>query len=144
MTQSAALLAEALALQPDNPGAMTAMALAFARGEGVSVDNRKAVDLMKRAADLGDAVAIGNLGTFYMKGLVSGQPEPAKAAALFKRGAEMNEPWSMFFLAQCYVLGQGVPKNELEARNYYRAAAERGVPPAIQWCRDNRVPFTPR
>jgi serine/threonine protein kinase/TPR repeat protein len=143
-SQSTALVSEALTLQPDNPAAMTAMAIAYERGQGVAVDNRRAVELMKRAADIGDPIAIGDLGTYYMKGMVSGQPEPIKAAQLFKKGAELDDSWSMFFYAQCLLSGQGVPKNTSEARNFYRASAERGNPAAIQWCQENRVPFTPR
>ncbi len=142
--QAAAFMKEAFALTPDDPKIMTELALFNERGTGIPVNIPKAVELMKKAADTGDAVAMGNLGVYYMKGIVSGQPEPNKAAPLFRRAADMGDAWSMFLLAQCYLIGQGVPKSELEARNYYRAAAERGVPPAIQWCRDNRVPFTPR
>ena len=34
--------------------------------------------------------------------------------------------------------------DETEARRWYRAAAERGFQPAIDWCQRNNVAFTPK
>ncbi len=144
LAQSTKLLNEAYSLAPTDPAILANLGLAYERGEGVPVDTSRAVEYMTRATDLGSPVAMGNLGTYFMKGYVSGRSEPAKAAQLFKRGADLGNGMSMFFYAQCLISGQGVAKNEIEARNFYRAAAERGIPPAIQWCQQNRVPFTPQ
>lgn len=143
-TQAAALLNEALSLAPDNSAVLATLAIAYERGDGVPLDTRKAFELMQRAAEMGDPVGTGNLGVYYMKGLGLGKADPVKAAQLFKKGADMDDGQSMFYLAQCYDGGLGVGKNPAEARTYYRAAAERGVTPAIRWCEANNVPFTRR
>ena len=144
LAQSTKLLQEAYELAPNDPAVLATLALVYERGEAVPVDTRKAVDLMSRAAEAGNPFAMGNLGTYYMKGYVTGRQDAVKAAQSFKQGADLDNAMSMFFYAQCLRGGLGVAKNEAEARNYYRASAERGFPPAIEWCRENRVPFTPR
>ncbi len=142
--QSAALLNEALATRPDDPRALEGLAIAFEKGQGVKVDTRKAFELMERASDLGNNNAIGNLGTYYMRGLGLPRKDERKGAELFKRGADQDSGLCMFFYAQCLEGGLGVPKNPAEAQSYYRAAAERGIVPAREWCDRNRVPYTRR
>ena len=142
--QAAMLLNEALALEPNDARALDLLAVAYERGEGVKLDTRKAFELMDRAVQLGNPNSMGNLGVYYMKGLGMARPDPVKAAQLFKQGADLDSGLSMFFLAQCYEGGLGVAKNIAEARSYYRAAAERGVPPAMRWCEEHNVPYTKR
>ena len=98
---------------------------------------------MKRAADLGSIPALGNLGVYYMRGV--GQRADARAAvAVFKQGVAKNNAACMFFYAQCLEKGLGgVAANADEATSYYRAAAERGFPPARDWCNQHRVSFVP-
>jgi serine/threonine protein kinase/TPR repeat protein len=140
--QSVTLLNEALALEPNDSKALDALAQAYERGQGVKLDTRKAFELMQRAADLGNPNAMGNLGTFYMRGVGMTRPDPAKAVQLFKQGADLDNGASMLFYAQCLETGQGVRKDQQEARNYYRAAAERGILPAMRWCDQNGVTYT--
>jgi serine/threonine protein kinase/TPR repeat protein len=138
-----ALLNEALNLDPNSGVAMEKLAIAYERGHGTSVDSRKAFSLTKRAVELGDANAMANLGVYYMKGYGE-RADPRAAVSLFKQGAEKNNPASMYFYAQCLENGiGGLDKNRAEATGYYRAAAERGFPLAIDWCQKNSVTFTP-
>ncbi len=143
-TQAAVLLNEALSLAPDNPAVLAILAIAYERGDGVPRDESKALEMMKRSAELGDPVGTGNLGVYYMKGLGGLRKDPVKAAEFFKKGADLDDGQSMFYLAQCYEAGLGVAKNMAEARAYYRAAAERGAALAMRWCEEHNVPYTRR
>ena len=99
-----------------------------------------AFDLAQRSADLGNANAMGNLGVFYMNGTGLAAPDPAKAVELFRQGAERDNPPSMFFYAMCQENGIGGPKNPAEARKWYATSAAKGHPPAVDWCKRNKVP----
>jgi TPR repeat protein len=86
---------------------------------------------------------MANLGVYYMKGFGE-RADPRAAVALFKQGAEKNNPACMYFYAQCLDNGiAGLEKNHAEATSYYRASAERGFPFAVDWCQKNAVTFTP-
>ncbi len=52
---AAALLREALELDPNHAPALTALGRAHQAGEGVDADDATALDLFRRAANLGDA-----------------------------------------------------------------------------------------
>jgi TPR repeat protein/tRNA A-37 threonylcarbamoyl transferase component Bud32 len=136
------LLNEALALEPRNPVATEKLAIDYERGRGTPVDTPKAFELMKRAVELGDVNAMGNLGVYYMNGLGGTRKDPRAAVALFKEGAGKNNAACMFFYARCLYDGVGgLAANRAEAVSYYRAAAERGFEPARGWCRENGVSF---
>ena len=137
------LLNEALALDPNNAQATEKLAEEYERGRGTAPDAYRAFGLMKRAVDLGSTAAIGNLGVYYMKG-VGQQADPRMAAALFKQGMAKQNPPCTFFYAQCVEKGLGgVTANPSEAVGYYQAAAERGFPPARDWCNQHHVSFVP-
>jgi TPR repeat protein len=51
------------------PGALGLLGLMYQLGEGVERDGTKAVELLKRAVELGDGVSAHNLGTIYSMGM---------------------------------------------------------------------------
>jgi TPR repeat protein len=116
----------------------------YAHGTGVKTDYAEALRLFSRAAERGNLKALGNLGVLYMTGRGFAAPNPKKAAELFQKGALAGESWCMFNFAQCLDEGLGVGKNGLQAQSWYRKAAEAGDERAIDWCRKNTVPFTPK
>ena len=136
------LLSEAHNQEPDNPRCLEKLAIAYERGQGTPPDPHQAVTLMKRAADLGNANAMGDLGVYYMKGLDGGKSNARAAADVFKQGADKNNAFCLFNYAQCLEGGLGVRANRAQAEVFYRAAAGQGFPPAQQWCRTNHVSFT--
>ncbi len=137
------LLNEALAIEPNNAAASEKLAEEYERGRGTTPDTSRAFTLMKRAADLGSIPALGNLGVYYMRG-VGQRADPRAAVGVFKQGVAKNNAACMFFYAQCLEKGLGgVMTNADEATSYYRAAAERGFPPARDWCNQHRVGFVP-
>ena len=73
--------------------------------------------------------AIHNLALCFEKG-VGGQPNLARAAALYQQAAERNYPKSMCALGNLYVAGRGVPKDELKGAALCQQAAKLGDPDA--------------
>jgi serine/threonine protein kinase/TPR repeat protein len=134
------LLNEALGIDPNNAIAMEKLALEYERGSGTPVDSNKAFELMQRAVELGDVNATGNLGLYYMNGL-GGHKDPKMAVKLFKQGADKNNAFCMFLYADALWNGLGTPANHAVAKDYYRASASRGFPPARQWLNENHVPL---
>lgn len=63
------------------------LARAHLHGEGVTKDPEKAYELMKAAADQGNAEAIGGLGYFYSVGLIVRQDD-VEAINWFRKGAD--------------------------------------------------------
>ena len=127
-----------------NSRALEKLAIMHEKGRGTPVNPARALDLMRRAADLGNTNAMANLGAYYMKGLAMPGRNEREAARLFKQCADQRNSMCQFFYAQCLEAGLGVPKDVTTARQFYVAAAEAGVAPAIEWCRRNGVPFIPK
>lgn len=104
----------------------------------VDVDYAKAFEFFSKASEGGLLDAQGNLGVLYINGQ-GVEKDPARAAALFKDGAERKNPLCMYFYAMCLEGGIGVEKNKKEAEAMYRAAAKLGNGKALDWCRANGV-----
>ena len=51
------------------PGALGLLGVMYQLGEGVERDGTKAVEILKRAVELGDGVSAHNLGTIYSMGM---------------------------------------------------------------------------
>ena len=145
-TMAFRLLNEALAVAPDNANALGLLAGCYDNGNGTPPDPHRAVELYKKAADLGNLDALSNLGVCYMKGSGGLRPDPRRGAELFREGAEKDNAVCMFNYAKCLEAGLGVPSgpNAAEAQRWYRASAERGYQPAADWCQRHGVAFTPK
>jgi len=92
------------------------------------------------AAAAGYALSLSNLGVLYMNG-EGVQRSPEVAANLFKQGAEKGDPSGMFFYASCLQDGLGLPKDAKAASDWFRRSARAGNTRAIEWCRQNGVPY---
>lgn len=84
-----------------------------------------AVDWYRRAAEAGDAVAMGNLGVMYEHGTGVGQ-STEEAMAWYRRAAEAGNAIAMTNLGLAYANARGVPQDYEAARSWYRRAAEAG------------------
>ena len=110
--QAFRLLTDALARDDRNSRALEKLAILHEKGRGTPVNLPRALDLMRRAADLGNTNAMGNLGVYYMQGLAMPGPNQREAARLFKQGADLRNAMCQFFYAQCLEAGLGgVPKD---------------------------------
>jgi TPR repeat protein len=104
---------------------------AFSKGSGVEKDLKKAVDLLSRAAELGDAKAQNRLAMCYYNG-EGVEVNYEKAVDLYTKAAGQGLAWAQYNLALCYKNGYGVPANEEMAKQYFTRAAEQGHAKAKQ------------
>jgi TPR repeat protein len=93
-------------------------------GEGVQVDARAAVGCFRKAAELGQVDAMGNLGVAFLGGV--GVPVDARAAvAWLRKAAELGEVNAMHNLGVMLASGVGVGRADGAARRWWvvKAAA---------------------
>ncbi len=103
----------------------------YERGAGVAVDLAKAYNYYKRAADLGHARAIYNVGLFNEKGIVV--PQNAKLAReLYEKSATMGDDVAMLNLARLYANGIGGKKDPAQAKDWLTSAEQAGNAQAKQ------------
>ena len=94
-------------------------------GNGVRKDELKALDLYKKAYDLGDSASGSAIN---MLGVIAYNRRDYKPAVTFyKRGTEKDYNWAYYNLAECYYNGYGVKKDKNKAYELYRKAAELGI-----------------
>lgn len=77
------------------------------------------------AARSGHPVALNMLGRAYERGW-GVKRDPAMAARCFETAIEGGDGWAMFNLADLFLIGEGVPKNEQRAYQLYVDAARTG------------------
>ena len=88
-------------------------------------DYAKAVELFRKAADMGLKEAQNWLGSCYENG--EGVPKDlTKAAEWYRKSAEQGHATAQFNLGYAYQEGLGVPKDKAQAYKWYRKAADQG------------------
>ena len=102
----------------------------------------EAFRLFSSASDLGELEARGNLGVLFLNG-DGVEKDEKQAVELFKSGAELNNPLCMFYYAVVLDKGFGTPSNLAEAKRWYLLAAQKGFPPAIEWCKKQKIAIPP-
>jgi len=109
----------------------------------VPLDLKKAFAYFTSAKDLGFAPAFGNLGALFMTA-PEGMKDEKLALDMFRQGADLGDPRSMYFYAVCLEDGHGeLPKDKAAAQPWYVKAAELGNSKAQEWCQKTQVSFTP-
>ena len=103
----------------------------YRNGEGVHKDNKRAVELYKKAALAGHAGAQGNLGRIYYFGTMGVKKDYEKAFALLTSSAIQGDRDSQFILGDMYGKGKGTSKDKVRAAQLYRLAAKKGNREAI-------------
>jgi hypothetical protein len=88
----------------------------YETGDGVSIDNKKAVDYYTLAADQGYDQAQCNLGLCYEKGR-GVKRKLTKAVELYSQAADKGHHIAQSKLGWCYENGIGVEKDETKAGN---------------------------
>ena len=97
----------------------------YAKGEGVSQNDREAVKWYRLAAEQGIANAQSSLGVMYDNGY--GVPEnDREAVKWFRLAAEQGDANAQYNLGLMYANGYGVTENDREAVKWFRLAAEQG------------------
>lgn len=103
-------------------------------GDGVGHDPFTAVELYRRAAEMGYAEAQYTYGMAYLKTLHEILPRAAAKAEGVKwlrKAADQGHEKAQLALAKCYATGEGVKKDEAEAFKIYRKAADAGSAEAL-------------
>ena len=95
--------------------------------------NRDDLPRLKRQAGGGHVIAAAVLGTAYRQGFGVGQQtvrSNQQALKWFKLAARQNLPYALNELGEMYFLGQGVERDNRQAKVYLQAAAGQGYMPA--------------
>ena len=108
-----------------NSEAIYALGTMYEGGDGVRRDVRKAMQLYRTAAELGDADAQHNLAALLEK---EGEHNAVEAAHFYKLAAAQGLTEAEYNLAICYEEGTGVDVDLEEAKRWYARAAEKGEP----------------
>src|SRR5712691_8216981 len=110
--------------------AQVALAVLYARGDGVAQDYAVAANWFRRAAEKGVMRAQYDLGVLYERG--RGVPrDPAQAVAWYRKAAEQNHPLAQYNLAVAFTKGEGIRRDPFEAAVWYHRAAAQGVVAAM-------------
>lgn len=113
----------------ENADCTSALALAYLNGQGIEMNVTLGLNLLKKAADLGDAVAQYNLGQMYHDGKDMKQ-DYSEALKWFQKAAVQADSIQLapipFALANMYYTGHGTEKNIAEALKWYVRSAELG------------------
>jgi len=85
-------------------------------------DKTKGLQLLQRAHEGGKLEATTLLGQLYLE--ETDICNPQKAFRLLKRAAERQDPNAQFYLARCYLVGEGVRKDDAIGRMWMQKAAD--------------------
>jgi len=94
-------------------------------------DFAKAVELFTRAAELGHAKAMCNLGNCYYHG-IGVDNDDIKALECFGRASEQGEAFAIYNIGNMYLHGRTVEQDTAEAAKWFLQSAERGNPEALK------------
>lgn len=126
---------ERLTKNPTDISLIKTLASCYLSGEGVEANVKKAFELYKKAAELGDSSAIYVVGNFYDLGTVEEFiKDDVQAVHWYKKAVEKEYPLAMFRLATMYAKGRGgLEKNHKEAVHLYRKAVASGINKAVPY-----------
>lgn len=109
------------------PEAMFNLYIMYANGEGVAVNNAKAIGWLKRAAKINFALAQFNLAFIYESGDMGAQVNNKKAVKFYKRAAKNGSVDAQYRLGLAYKHGSlGLKQHPKSAVHYFKMAAEGG------------------
>jgi hypothetical protein len=111
--------------QRSDPDALNKLAMAYLNGLGVGHDDSKAVELFRKAADLGYWKGQANLGAAYITGR-GVTKDPAEALKWLRQAAGQGELTAQLNLAVLLDQGRDLPKDLKESVTWYEKAATQG------------------
>ena len=108
------------------PEAITHLAGSYRNGDyGLVKSAKKAAKIYKRAVELGDTLAMLNLGLMYMKG--DFKLDKKKAVQLWQTAADRGNASAQKNLGLAYWRGDGCSEDLEEARRWLTLAASQGL-----------------
>lgn len=105
--------------------AMLELAFCYERGHGVAVDSAKALSLIQKATDMGDADAKGHLARYYLYYSTLGY-DTLSHLRLAKESAAAGSGYGMTRVGICYERGLGVEKDYEKSAEWYNKAMAKG------------------
>lgn len=112
-----------------NPEAQAWLGAMYANGDGVEVDDKKALTWYVKAAEQGYPMAQSNAGAMYYMGQGT-EKNIDQAIKWLSAAAENNDVNGLFNLAVIYTNGEDIEENPEYAAKLYRRAAEQGHYPS--------------
>ncbi|MBP3195188.1 MAG: sel1 repeat family protein [Cardiobacteriaceae bacterium] len=103
------------------------LGVAYASGDGVTANEKTAIDLWQKSAAQGYPAAQYELAIYYLD-----KKQASKAAPLLKSLADNGDPAAQYNYAMMLGKGDGVKKNDALALEYLQKSAAQGFPPALQ------------
>jgi len=94
-------------------------------------DYAKAVELFTKAAELGLAKAMCNLGNCYYHGIGVANDD-IKALECFGRASEQGDAFAIYNIGNMYLHGRTVEQDTAEAVKWFLKSAEKGNPEALK------------
>ena len=123
-TQSMPLLTQAAEIE--DPFALFDLGLCYEKGDGVPQDKKKAIELLQKAAEMGNTDAMNKLGVcHYEKGDGVSQ-DKKKATELFLKASDMGNTSAMVYLGTCYDKGGNVSPDKKKAIELFQRASSMG------------------
>jgi TPR repeat protein len=115
-----------LAAEKEHPLALNMLSYLYAAGEGVPKDEKLAVQMCQKAAELGQSEAQKNLANMLLEGKNGFAKNSALAAEWYRKAAKGGNVDAQLALAHLYYDGDGVPQDYEEAERLYEMAAQQG------------------
>ena len=127
--QEAFTLFEAAA-EKRHPLSITMAAICYGDGRGVDKDIDQAIELLRRASNLGQSDAQHLLGMVLVQGR-GVDKDPAAAMPWLRRSINQGNPNAMIFMSRCYIEGEGVEADPDAAFELATRAIETGSSRAL-------------
>lgn len=99
------------------------LAILYLYGNGVKMDRNKAIELLKKACELGSNEALGNLASAYLL-----QKDYKKAFGYAQRGVEAGSEIALEVLGNLYLYGEGVEIDKDKALEIFKKLLALGNP----------------
>ncbi len=118
---------EQLDLNPIDNGTVDPIKNQEIKKEEREKQQKKRLEKLQDQAEKGSKSAILELGNNYYYGRLGLEKDTSMAVQWWRRGADANNRQCMFNLANLYIRGDGVERNEDEALKLYKKAADFGL-----------------
>ncbi|HEY6983578.1 tetratricopeptide repeat protein [Reyranella sp.] len=106
------------------------LGILYLRGQGVPRDLVRARGWLEKAATSNDPYALYALARALERGERAAQPDPVRAADLYRRAAEKGHPLAALRYGLALADGEGVKQDAAGAQRWLLAAQKDGVPEA--------------
>ncbi|MFT3996952.1 MAG: energy transducer TonB [Asticcacaulis sp.] len=100
--------------------------------QGLGADGRRAVALLRKAAELGRSEIYLRLREIYLAGKLT-PANPEAALQMARLAAAHNQPEGIIYMAEHYDRGLGTAIDPDEAFRLYYIAAQKNIPAGVNW-----------